>query len=78
VSVTLAGAVPVAFASLGSYLGALSVERGSWSDATAVMWRLYGIAIVAGALALAGAFASVPRAAGAVRSMVEQARRDLA
>jgi hypothetical protein len=61
-SVILTGLVPVAVASLASYLGMLSVEHGSWSDVTSVLLWLDGVAIAAGAMALAGAFASVPRA----------------
>jgi hypothetical protein len=76
VSVILANLVPAAVASLGYYAAALSVESGPWWDATLAMWRLDGIAIAAGALALAGAFASVPRAAVAAPSMGEQDRRE--
>ena len=76
VSVILANLVPAAAASLGYYVAAFSVESGPWSEATLVMWRLDGVAIVAAALALAGAFASVPRAAGAVPPLSEQDRRE--
>jgi hypothetical protein len=63
VGVILAELIPYALTNLGYVLGTLMVESGPWSDVGILLWRPVSLLAAAGAAALAGAFASVPRAA---------------
>lgn len=63
VSAILAELIPDALASIGYVLGTLMVENGPWSEMIMSLWRPVSLLAAAGAAALAGAFASVPRAA---------------
>ena len=62
VSVILVSLVPVVLWSLVGILGPLAVESGPWSDGIGVIAPLGTLVNAAGAIALAGAFARVPRA----------------
>ncbi len=67
-SVILAEFIPDALANLGYVLGSVMVESGPWSDVIMSLWRPVALLGAAGATALAGAFASVPRAVADVPS----------
>jgi hypothetical protein len=68
VSVVLAELIPVALSTLGYVLGTIMVESGPWSEAIMSLWRPVSFLAAGGAAALAGAFATVPRAADDVPS----------
>jgi hypothetical protein len=74
-SALLAELLPSALWSVGYVLSAASLGSGTWWDGTAVLWRLVGLSIAAGAVALAGAFASVPMARTDAPPVGESPRR---